>query len=115
MDQKFTEITALTDINNGAVMELFDEEFQKLLNNLADENTSWKTQREVTIKLKVKLSNEMRDSATTIVDVSAKLAPPKANESIVHLDSDGRNVSAFHRAEPEQPELTNIITMEEAQ
>ncbi len=115
MEQKFSEVITLEQVNNGAIGELFQTEFKKILNNLADENTSWKTQREITIKLKVKLSSEERDTATTLVEVVSKVAPPKPNEAIVHLDSDGRDVFAFAREEVKQPELDNITNIEEAQ
>lgn len=108
MKQSFTEVVTLEQVNNGAVGELFQDEFKKILNNLADENTSWKTQREITIKLKVKLNSEERDTATTLIEVMSKVAPPKPNESIVHLDYDGSNIQAFAREEVKQPELTNI-------
>ena len=111
----FTEIVSLEDVNNGAVGELFQEEFKKLLKNLADENTSWKTQRGITINLKVKLNSEERTSATTMVEVTLKTAPPKPNESIVYLDTDGRDVFALARQEePKQLDLDNIHNIEEA-
>lgn len=110
----FTEVVSLEDVNNGAVGELFQEEFKKLLKNLADENTSWKTQRGVTINLKVKLNSEVRDSATTLVEVTTKLAPPKANEAIVYLDTDGRDVFCLAKKnDPKQMELDNITNIEE--
>lgn len=114
MKESFQEIVSLEDVNNGAVAELFNLEFKKLLNNLADEDTSWRQAREIQIKLKVKLNSEVRDTATTMVEVSSKLAPPKPNETIVHLDTDGRNVFAFARKELEQPELENVRNIEEA-
>lgn len=114
MEQKFSEVVTLEQVNNGAIGELFQEEFKKILNNLADENTSWKTQRSITISLKVKLSSEERDTATTLVEVVSKVAPPKANEAIIHLDTDGRNISAFAREDVKQPELDNIINIEGA-
>lgn len=106
----FTEVVTLEDVNNGAVGELFQEEFKKLLKNLADENTSWKTQRGITINLKVKLNSEERTSATTMVEVTTKTAPPKPNEAIVYLDTDGRDVFALTRQEPKQMELKDNIT-----
>ncbi len=114
MEQKFSEVITLEQVNNGAVNELFKDEFKKILNNLADENTSWKTQRSITISLKVKLNSEERDTATTLVEVVSKVAPPKPNEAIVHLDTDGNDVFAFAREEIKQPELDNIINIEEA-
>jgi len=114
METKFTEVVTIDQVNNGAVSDLFEMEFKKILNNLADENTSWKTQREVSIKVKVKLSDDTRSTAITMVEVTAKTAPPKPNMAIVHLDTDGENVAAFTRHEPDQPELDNVINIKEA-
>lgn len=115
MEERFSKVVSIEDINNGAISDLFSTEFKKVLNNLADENTSWKTQREVNIKLKIKLNSEKRDSAVSMVEVTAKIAPPKANERIIHLDFDGRDVTAHAMKETEQLELNNITNIEEAQ
>ena len=110
----FQEVVTLDQVNNGAISELFKVEHQKLLNNLADENTSWKTQREITIKLKVKLTSEERTNAVSMVEVTTKTAPPKPNEQIIALSSDGRNVSAYAQKPAEQKEFDNITNIEEA-
>jgi hypothetical protein len=115
MSEKFTDVITLNDVNNGAVTDLFEDEFKKLLNNLADEDTSWKTQREISIKLKVKLNSEERNSAVSMIEVVSKLAPPKPNEEIIHLDFDGRNVTAHSMDHGKQMNLENITNIEEAQ
>lgn len=115
MSEKYTQIVKLDELNNGAITELFDREFPKLLNNLADENTSWKVGRELTIKVKVKLLSEERSSAASSVDVALKTAPPKPHEQIISLDSDGRNVHAYARKEDKQLEMENIENIEDHQ
>jgi hypothetical protein len=104
-ESKFTEIMTLEEVNNGAINDLFNREYPNLLNNLGDENTSWKVQREITIKLKIKLTSETREAAISTVDVSLKTAPPKPHEQIISLDSDGSNITAYARKEAEQLEL----------
>jgi hypothetical protein len=113
--EKFTDVITLNDVNNGAVTELFEAEFKKLLNNLADEDTSWKKQRSITVSLKVKLNSEERTSAVSMVEVKTDLAPPKPNEEIIHLDFDGRQVTAHAMAQGKQLPLENITNIEEAQ
>lgn len=115
MSDKFTKIVTLNEINKGAISELFEVEYQKLLNNLADENTNWKTGREITMKLKVKLSSEERSSAVSMVEVASKLAPPKANEEIIHLNFNGRDVEALAIKPTNQLNLENVVNIEEAQ
>ena len=114
MEEKFSQVISLEEVNKGAVTDLFKDEYQKVLNNLADEDTSWRTQREITIKLKVKLNSEERNTAVSLVEVSSKLAPPKPNEEIIHLDFDGKNVQSFSREQGKQVELDNISNIEEA-
>lgn len=104
-ENTFQEIVSLEELNNGAIPDLFNRELPKLLNNLGDENTSWKVQREITIKLKVKLTSEARDAAISTVDVSLKTAPPKPHEQVISLGLDGKNVRAYSRKEAEQLEL----------
>lgn len=54
------EVKTLQELNHGAAIELFEAEFKDVLNNLADEDTSWSVQREVSIKVKIKLTSEDR-------------------------------------------------------
>lgn len=85
-------------------MDLFEEEFDKLLRNVADDNTDADKVREITIKLAVK-PNKTREKADTKVTVTSRLAPLKAHESMIVLSSDGKKVSAFTLTPEKQPEL----------
>jgi hypothetical protein len=114
MSESYKKSMSIADINKGAITDLFVIEYQKLLNNLADENCSWKAGREITIKLKVKLTSESRESATSSVEVNLKTAPPKPNESMISLDFDGKNVQAFSRQEEVQPDLENVTPFKAA-
>ena len=71
------EILTIDDLNDGAVNDFFQEEFAKVLKNIADDNTDWKINREVTIKVKVKPLDESREAATLTVEAVSKLAPIK--------------------------------------
>ena len=82
MSNDFTEVEKLAKMHNGAIEELFAPELQKVLNNLADTNTSWKTGREINIKVKFRLTNEARGNAISEVSVSSTIAQPKANNLI---------------------------------
>ena len=99
---------ALDTINSGAAIDLFNEEFEALLKNLADENTSPTKTRTITLKVTVK-PNETRESATTMVEVSHSFAPMKPHVGMVVFSSDGRNVEAFTVGLGKQPELPGII------
>jgi hypothetical protein len=114
MSESYKKSMSIEDINKGAITELFEIEYQKLLNNLADENCSWKKERSIVIKLKVKLTSESRESATSSVEVNLNTAPPKPNESMISLDWDGKNVQAFSRHEEIQPDLDNVTEFKTA-
>jgi hypothetical protein len=67
-------IVSLETINSGAVIDLFTEAFEKLLENVADDNTEPDKVRSITIKLAVKPSKD-RSKADTKVEVTSRLAP----------------------------------------
>jgi len=108
MSSKFKEVERLANLNNGAIEELFLPEMKKLLNNLGDENTSYKSAREINIKIKFRLTNESRENAVSEVSVSSKLAQPKAHEANIYLENTGSGVIALTKEPEIQPELENI-------
>lgn len=58
----------------GALQEKFSKSFKKVIENLQDQNTSFKTKRVINIKL-VFEQNEQRDDLQVDIDVTEKLAP----------------------------------------
>lgn len=97
---------SLDTLNSGAVIELFNEEWEKLLENIADENVSADTMRELRIVIKVK-PDKNRQTAKTTVEATTKLAPVKPHESFVLLSGDGGRVNAYV-SDPKQQELEGI-------
>lgn len=104
----FEQIEKLANLNSGAVEELFEVELQRILNNLGDINTSYKTAREINIKISFKMTNESRENAETKVAVTSKLAPQKAHEANILLEFNGKDVEAYSKKPEVQPELDNI-------
>lgn len=94
---------SLDTLNNGAARELFEEAWQRLMDNVADENTLATAARSITISIKVK-PNKTRDNASTIVSVIEKLAPLNPHEHFVIMSSDGHSLQAY-TADPRQAEL----------
>jgi len=107
----FKEVSIDT-LNNGAITDLFNEEFEKLLNNIADENTKSEVTRELKISVKVKPSKD-RSQAVTTVSVTNKLAPIKPHEGSMVFSYDGEKLKAF-TSDVTQPELPNITKIKEA-
>jgi len=93
----------LQTLKSGAVIDLFDVEFEKLLANINDENTNATTMRSITIKLEIKPGKTRRDAESRISVVS-RLAPIKPSESTLYLDSDD-GILAAYEDDPEQHSL----------
>jgi hypothetical protein len=100
MDYK---VVTLDSLNSGAVRDLFDAAWERLLENIGDENTKGDTTREIKISIKVKPSKD-RANAVTTVAVTDKLAPLNPHESFVVLSSDGVRVKAY-TTDPKQEAL----------
>jgi len=102
MGMKYEEVT-LDTLNMGAASELFEAAWNRLLANIGDENTKATAVRSISITVKVKPS-ETRDSATTTVSVTDRLAPLNPHEHFVILGSDGNGVHAY-TTDPKQQSL----------
>ena len=64
----------LKDLVGGALQEKFNKAFERVIENLQDQNTSFKVKRAITIKLSFD-QNEARDDVSVSIDVAEKLAP----------------------------------------
>lgn len=64
---------SLYEITGGALQEQFERAFERVIENLADPNTSYKEARKITISLTFK-QNERRDDVACDVLVAEKLA-----------------------------------------
>ena len=63
----------LEQIMGGGLQEQFSKSFDRIIENLADPNTSFKESRKITIELKF-TQNEARDDVSCAVSVKEKLA-----------------------------------------
>ena len=64
---------SLEQVLGGALQEQFGKSFDRVIENLADPNTSFKEARKITIELKF-TQNEGRDDVSCAVSVKEKLA-----------------------------------------
>lgn len=64
----------LQELVGGALQEKFNKSFERVVDNLQDVNTSFKTKRKITISLDF-TQNENRDDVHCNVSVVEKLAP----------------------------------------
>lgn len=95
------EKVTLETLHHGAVLDLFNVEYEKLLSNISDENTSPTAVRSITIKIDVKPSKTRREAAVS-VSASSRLAPIKPAETAIFFDLDEDGSLAAYEDNPEQ-------------
>ena len=84
------EVTlSLLNLKNGAAVEMFDRQLQRVYNNIGDVNTSLK-EREITLKVKIKPSKDRSLLAINIECPPAKLAGQDIEETTADLRMDER-------------------------
>lgn len=84
-----SKIIDLNNFSDGAVAERFNQELQKVLENIADPNTDSKAVRTLTLTLSFK-ADDKRDVVVTNAIAKSKLAPARAIESKLLMDIDGK-------------------------
>jgi hypothetical protein len=77
----------LQSLVGGALQEKFGKAFERVIENLQDQNTSFKVKRGITIKLTFD-QNEDRDDVSVSVDVSEKLAPQSGMKTSFMIGKD---------------------------
>ena len=71
----------------GALQEKFDDAMEKVLTNLMDPNTPWKSKRKISVEITF-TQNEDRDDTVVNVSVVPKLAPVKPIETMMAIGKD---------------------------
>ncbi len=77
----------LSKIGGGALQERFNREFEKVIKNMKDPNTSYKETRKVTITLTLK-QDEDRNSCVCTCEVTSKLAKAKSFDTNFGIGQD---------------------------
>lgn len=80
----------LTTINNGAAVELFQEEFTKVMRNINDISVDRDAEREITLKFKIKPSKDGM-SAMTRIQATSKLVAIAVHESSMFIAASGND------------------------
>jgi len=96
----------LQTIQNGAISDLFGEEFKKVLTNIEDENTAANSERSITIKIAIK-PDKTRRTGEVKVQVSSALAKIRPAESFLFFDRDEEGSFTAY-ADDKGPELTGL-------
>lgn len=101
--QTTEERISLVNLKDGAAIELFDFELQKVLDNIMDPNTKAEAVREVTLKIKIKPDKE-RGFGPVEIHATSKMAPiaPVMTQVFFGQDRDG---AIAHEYNPKQGDL----------
>lgn len=91
MDPQYKKVDLVT-INNGAAMDLFQEEFDKVMRNINDVSIESDAVREISLKFKIK-PNKDRTSAVCVIQSSSRLASICEHESSIFLSQKGAFVT----------------------
>lgn len=83
------EPITLSSIGNGALEEIFQDELQKIMDNIVDPNTKPDAVRELTIKIQLK-PDEHRSWGTIDLSAQAKLAPNRKFSTSCIIDHRGK-------------------------
>jgi len=84
----------LQNIAGGALQELFENDLERVLENIYDKNTSFKKARKLIIELKLVPSDESRE--IVLVDIATKtiLSPVQGVTTKLMLDRNGNKLTA---------------------
>ena len=93
------EIITLASLKGGAVVEMFDENLQKVIENIADPNTDPEKVRTITLKFKIK-PDKSRSVASIDISSDCKLAnfkPPQTMMQLVYMPGGEVNASEIRQ------------------
>lgn len=93
----------LVSIGEGAMVELFDIELEKVLRNIADVNTDPTQAREITLKVRIKPDEDRAVGGVKIV-ASSKLASNKGAATLIYMGKRGNQFVAVEN-NPKQSAL----------
>src|SRR5688572_5909539 len=96
------EVT-LENLGGGGAMEMFQEEFRKVIENILDVNTKATAPREINLKVKITPTDERRMGATAVT-VSSKCAPLRTLSTTLFFGQRGNRVVAVE-SNPNQMKL----------
>ena len=87
---------SLSTLGQGAAMELFEQELERVLENILDPNTEAKAKRTITLTVSITPA-ENRHEAAIGVEAACKLAPFKGASGIIFVGRQrGKAVALAH-------------------
>ncbi len=84
------EPVKLCELNKGIVEELFQNEFQKVLDNIKNKKTDWKDKRVIKIEVEITPDGE-REIGYVGIKCTSKLADERPKQTVMHIrDNHGK-------------------------
>lgn len=90
------EKVTLANLAQGAAVERFDAELQRVLENIADINTKCKQKRKIVLEVEILPSND-RSVGAVAIKCSSKLAGLDIVDHTVQFGMEGKRQAAFQR------------------
>ena len=108
------QIVSLDTLGSGAAMEMFQDELQRVLDNITDVNTDPKAVREVKLTVKIK-PDEGREVGAVTISTASKVAPIKSVGTVFFIGKRAGQTVAMER-NPKQLTFddANVVSMKEA-
>jgi hypothetical protein len=104
------QFVSLDTLGQGAAIEKFEDELNRVLENILDPNTKPTAARSVTLTVTVK-PDEDRSFANTMIEVKSKLAPSRAVGTAIYI---GRHAGRAVATERDTRQMTfndNVVGM----
>lgn len=106
------EKVSLEQMVGGALQEQFAKAFDRVVENLADPNTSFKEARKITIELKF-TQNEARDDVSCAVSVKEKLATQAPMQTAFMVGKDLKSGKMYAEEYGRHNRLKGQMTVDE--
>lgn len=103
---------SLDTIGQGAALEMFQAELDKVLTNILDPNTRPTTVRRITLSVDIK-PDEDRSFGTVAISTAAKLAPVKAVGTAIYIGSRAGHPVATERDNRQLAFDENVVGIKE--
>jgi hypothetical protein len=97
----------LSNLGGGAAAERFNDELEKVVENILDLNAEAKAKREVILRVVIKPDAERRMGSVDVYAMS-KLAPPRVFATRAFFGKDGQRLLAFED-NPNQVTIEDFI------
>lgn len=101
----------ITNIAGGRLVNQFNRELEKVLENINDHRTRANTPREITLTIKI-TPDEARGMGACTVSAKSKLAPQLSAAAILYFDYDEKGNPIAETTDPKQRDLFTLESPE---